>query len=140
MTAKIARQSSIIFYTPKTIKRAERALQCSPFQLVLFLTMINTSVDLKAITLEKGINNQYTNKSITEATVEKQLMWLIQVGILRREVDGQGITNSFRLTPLGRMIMEKWQDDFGKIPSAEWHDYLVNFLLSRFSWLFSGIN
>ncbi|NEQ18499.1 MAG: hypothetical protein F6K44_34570, partial [Moorea sp. SIO3E2] len=40
---------------------------------------------------------------------ENDLMWLIQVGVLRREVDGQGITDSFRLTPLGRQLLEKWE-------------------------------
>lgn len=33
-------------------------------------------------------------------------MWLIQVGVLRREVDGQGITDSYRLAPLGRQLLE----------------------------------
>jgi hypothetical protein len=98
--------------------------------------MLNSSVDLTAITLAHGINNQYTTKAISESTVEKELMWLIQVGILRREVDGQGITDSFRLTPLGKTIVEKWQNNSAKIPPAKWQDYLINTLLRWFSWLF----
>ncbi len=135
MTSQVAKKPSLISYSPITIKRAERALKCSPFQLKLFTTMINASVDLKAITLSAGIDNHYTNKAITETKVEQELMWLIQVGILRREVDGQGITDSFRLTPLGRVIVEDWQNNLGKIPSPNWIDYLFNFVRRWFSWL-----
>ncbi len=34
------------------------------------------------------------------------LRWLISVGVLRREVDGQGLTSRFRLTPLGRQLLD----------------------------------
>lgn len=136
MTSQVARKTSLISYSCFTIKRAEKALKCSPFHLNLFRTMINGSVDLKAITLSAGIDNHYTNKAITETKVEQELMWLIQVGILRREVDGQGITNSFRLTPLGRIIVEDWQKNQGKIPSPSWNDYWFNFVRRWFSWLF----
>ncbi|MGI0481438.1 Npun_F0494 family protein [Geminocystis sp. CENA526] len=125
---------SLISYPANTIKRGERALRCSPFQLRLFTTMINSSVDLKDITLERGLEKKYTLKSITENRVENELMWLIKVGILRREVDGQGITDSFRLTPLGRMIIGNWEKDFGNIPSPTWKDYLFNFLSYYLNW------
>ncbi|BAQ63673.1 Npun_F0494 family protein [Geminocystis sp. NIES-3709] len=128
MTSPTPIKSSSIYYSPNTIKRGEKALRCTPFQLTLFMTMINASVDLKEITLQRGLEKNYTVKSIPENKVENELMWLIKVGILRREVDGQGITDSFRLTPLGRIIMENWQKDFGKIPPATWKDYLLNFL------------
>ncbi|MCS6813633.1 MAG: hypothetical protein NZ772_08705 [Cyanobacteria bacterium] len=36
-------------------------------------------------------------------------LWLIQIGILRREVDRQGLTDSFRLTPLGKRRVNVWQ-------------------------------
>jgi hypothetical protein len=136
MTSQVARKPSLICYSSFTIKRAETALKCGPFQLHLFRTMINGSVDLPAITLSAGLDNHYTNKAITETKVEQELMWLIQVGILRREVDGQGITDSFRLTPLGRIIVEDWQKNSGKIPSPSWTDYWFNFVRRWFSWLF----
>ena len=53
-------------------------------------------------------------------------MWLIRVGILRREVDGQGITDSFRLTPLGRNIVNRWQSQTGEIPKATFFDRISN--------------
>ena len=43
---------------------------------------------------------------INSESVEKSFRWLIKLGILRREVDGQGLTSRVRLTPLGREILE----------------------------------
>tara|TARA_B100000579_G_C22425406_1_gene662735 strand:- start:351 stop:671 length:321 start_codon:yes stop_codon:yes gene_type:complete len=42
-----------------------------------------------------------------EYDIETEFIWLITVGLLRREVDGQGLTSKVRLTPLGRQIIEK---------------------------------
>ena len=63
--------------------------------------------------------------------VENQLLWLIQVGALRREVDGQGITDRFRLTPLGHLLVQQWVL-VGDLPRPTWIDRLAN-LFSR--WL-----
>ena len=35
---------------------------------------------------------------------------LIQLGVLRREVDGQGLTHRVRLTPMGRQLLLQWPD------------------------------
>jgi hypothetical protein len=51
---------------------------------------------------------------------------------LRREVDGQGITDSFRLTPLGRQLVEKWENQGGLLPPPTLLERLYN-ALSR--WL-----
>ena len=55
-------------------------------------------------------------------------VWLINVGLLRREVDGQGLTDSFRLTPLGRAIVREWEQEQNQIPTASWGDHLSNWL------------
>jgi hypothetical protein len=47
--------------------------------------------------------------------VEAHLIWLIRLGVLRREVDGQGLTERVRLTPMGRELLESWS---GEIPRA----------------------
>ena len=71
-----------------------------------------------------GVNLGYTQRSLTELVAESNLVWLIQVGILRREVDGQGLTDSFRLTPLGLQLIEKWGNrDF---PRPRKRDRLLN--------------
>ncbi len=113
-------------YTSKTIERAERSLVCSPFYLTLFEAMRFESVPLKAIAGDAGVQHGYAKHSLSELAVENALLWLIQVGVLRREVDGQGITDSFRLTPLGRHLVEQYQGNSLRTPS--WFDHFYNAL------------
>ncbi len=53
----------------------------------------------------------------TSDAIEADFRWLITVGILRREVDGQGLTSKIRLTPLGRQILENEANLPEEIPS-----------------------
>lgn len=96
-------------YPSRTVERAERAMRCAPFRLQFFSTMVHQSVALKELA-GNSERNPYTRRSLSELTAEVELLWLIQVGLLRREVDGQGLTDSFRITPLGRLLVQKWQD------------------------------
>jgi hypothetical protein len=98
-----------ILYSRSTVERAERALCCTSFKLPLFITMQQQSVELRAIAGKAGLKNGYTDRFVAEVSAESDLVWLIQVGLLRREVDGQGLTDSFRLTPLGHQLLERWQ-------------------------------
>jgi hypothetical protein len=118
--------SQSIQYPVSTVKRAERAIRCLPFQLPLWVAMRSQSVPLSAIAGQAGVENHYTKRPMSELAVENGLMWLIQVGILRREVDGQGITDSFRLTPLGRQLVEKWEAQGGILPPPSLLDRLYN--------------
>lgn len=127
MTAVEPKKNSTISYPVHTLERAERAVICSPFQLKLLATMQITRVELKAIADQVGVKNGYTKSPVSEIMAENYLLWLIQVGVLRREVDGQGITDSFRLTPLGRQLVEKWQQA-GSLPPATGCDRLKNAL------------
>lgn len=113
-------------YPRHTLQRARRAIACSPFHSDLFAKMALHSVALGEIAGTSGVRYHYTVKALPERNVERSLLWLIQVGLLRREVDGQGLTDSFRLTPLGRLLMEQWQqqgDDFRRVT---WGDRLQN--------------
>ncbi|MEX0271353.1 Npun_F0494 family protein [Leptolyngbyaceae cyanobacterium UHCC 1019] len=131
MTATKPRQS--IQYSDKTVLRADRAMRCAPFRLRLFATMIQQSVSLGAIAHTTGVQNQYTVSPLSELRVESELLWLIQVGLLRREVDGQGLTDSFRVTPLGRSLVDKWQQHTGvKRYSPSISDRLYNAVLRWF--------
>lgn len=128
----LIQQAQSIQYPTRSIRRAERAMRCSPFQLPLFAAMRNTSVAINAIANQDGITNNYTKRPISELAADSGLMWLIQVGILRREVDGQGITDSFRLTPLGRYLLEKWENQGGTLPPASFLDRLYNAFIRWF--------
>jgi hypothetical protein len=96
-------------YNVATLQRAERAVRCAPFAPQLYINMIRTSVSIKTLTGVTGVRSGYTNRALSELRAETELLWLMQVGLLRREVDGQGLTDSFRITPLGRQLIERWQ-------------------------------
>ncbi|NEP11051.1 MAG: hypothetical protein F6K14_12720 [Symploca sp. SIO2C1] len=128
MTSIESQKTKSIPYPPRTVKRAERAMRCSPFLLPLFVAMRLKSVPLQAIASDEGVEQHYLERSMSELAVESCIMWLIQVGILRREVDGQGITDSFRLTPLGRQLVAKWEQQGGTLPPPSLLDRLYNFL------------
>lgn len=132
MTATEPQAAQSLTYPKTTVERATRALRCSPFQMPLFVTMRRQSVDLGAIANQTGVDQQYTGRPLSEFAIENALMWLIQVGVLRREVDGQGITDSFRLTPLGHQIIEKWQEQGNVVPTPSVGDRIYNTLIRWF--------
>jgi hypothetical protein len=111
-------------YAQSTVERAETSLVCSPFNRALLTVMHHQSVPLSAIAQDKGIKHGYTKRFLSELACDNALDWLIQVGILRREVDGQGITDSYRLTPLGQTLAEKYQNQ--NWPNPSWRDRLQN--------------
>jgi hypothetical protein len=121
-------------YPQHTLKRAKIALSCSPFYLKLFKAMRNRSVPIGAIGGTLGVNAKYVRQALNEVKAEDELVWLIKVGLLRREVDGQGLTDSFRLTPLGRQIVEKWEQQGDKIPPASIIVRVSNWLNRWLQW------
>jgi hypothetical protein len=125
-----------INYPSRTVKRADRAIRCAPFQLHFFQTIRDNSVFLTTIASNSGVESGYTRSPVSELIAENSLLWLIQVGVLRREVDGQGITDSFRLTPLGRQLVEKWEQQGNSLPTASLCDRIGN-TISRGFGLFS---
>ena len=122
-----------IRYSSRVLQRANCAVRCSPFTFQLFETMQYQSVQLSAIVGSIGFHNGYIRYPVSELTAENQTMWLIQTGVLRREVDGQGLTDSFRLTPLGRRLVEDWtyQRPLG---SASILDYILNWTAQWVHW------
>jgi hypothetical protein len=118
--------AKVISYPPSTIDRADLALRCAPFHLALFAKMRWESVSVPKLAGDLGVNSGYTRYPLSELSVESATNWLIQVGMLRREVDGQGLTDSFRLTPLGLELIEKWEAAGGVLPSVSILDRLHN--------------
>lgn len=113
-------------YTPRSQKRAERALGCAPFYLDLFRQMQQESVLLPMIASKAGFKRGFSHRPLSENRVEAELTWLIQVGLLRREVDGQGITDGFRLTPLAKQILGQYPEEQKEFPTPTWIDRLQN--------------
>lgn len=119
-------------YSDAAIERALRAWRCSPFRLTFFQEVRWRGVPIGQICGIAGVRAQYCQHLLSELQAETELFWLIQVGILRREVDGQGITDSFRLAPLGRYLLES-ADSEGLQQPPSWRDRLGN-ALCRWGW------
>ena len=113
-------------YESHILQRAEIALRCASFTVKLFADMATQGVNLRAIAGNEGFKNKYLTTPINLIITENSLLWLIQVGILRREVDGQGITDSFRLTPMGHLLLDKWRSQ-SRFATASVGDRLQNF-------------
>ena len=111
-------------YGTDALKRATRAVRCSPITLNLLLAMGTQGIALQDIAGNSGVQWGYTHKVLSEREADRSLGWLIQVGLLRREVDGQGLTDSFRLTPLGRQLVEQWQQQGQSFPKPSLGDRL----------------
>ncbi|MEL6246819.1 MAG: Npun_F0494 family protein [Cyanobacteria bacterium J06626_23] len=107
------------------LRRAQQAIKCSPFRMALLAEMRSQSIGLSAIAEDSGYIKGYTRHPVPELAAEDGLIWLITVGVLRREVDGQGLTDSFRLTPLGRHLLDRWQVE----GCPDWQGNLMDYLL-----------
>lgn len=118
-------------YSERVVRRARRAVESSPFYLKLLAEMRSTSVSVPTIAEDSGMLKGYTRRPLSELNTERELVWLADVGLLRREVDGQGLTDSFRLTPLGRQIVEQWRSQGCPDNRAGLVDYIKNGLIRR---------
>ena len=92
-------------------KRASQSFRSLPFNSSFY-----ASAQLKGLDAEMVFLNslEFCKDGVTwfrnADDVETSFRWLIKVGVMRREVDGQGLTSRIRLTPLGRKIREQGID------------------------------
>ena len=79
---------------------------CLPFSEALYRDLQQQGLDAGDLWSEPGRYGRKTRWFRNSEALEDDLRWLISVGVLRREVDGQGLTSRFRLTPLGRQLLD----------------------------------
>ena len=95
----------------KIFRRAKKGIMNCPFNLVLFKYLQTESLSAKDVIENKSkyLNQEFMiiNSSIF---IENEFLKLIKIGVLRREVDGQGLTSRVRITPIGRQILESRAD------------------------------
>jgi hypothetical protein len=132
----LAEKPSSIDYSDRTMVRAERAVRCAPFRFRLYEDMVDQSVDLRSISGKTGVHNGYAKRVMTELGTEVELLWLLEVGLLRREVDGQGLTDGFRVTPLGRQVIDRYIQQGRLDRTATILDRLYNAISRWFRWPF----
>ena len=92
----------------KIRQRAIRAFKCMPFNIAFYNYIQKQGLSAEYVCKN---NTEYLNMESNPKTkpedIEDHFRWLIKIGILRREVDGQGLTSKIRLTPLGRKILQE---------------------------------
>jgi len=98
-------------FDKKSIRRAITTLRCLPLNSNFYKKVQEQGLNAEQVFLKKELY-QFTESQWFKSTsdVENTFQWLITIGVLRREVDGQGLTSKIRLTPLGREILEKAPD------------------------------
>ncbi len=104
--------------------RAEKTLRALPLNLIFYKEVYSKGLDSQTVFVNDTLYKvKGSNWFKSAEDVEAAFRWLIKVGVLRREVDGQGLTSKIRITPLGRQILESNPD----LP-----DFLPNFLQKVF--------
>ena len=91
----------------KIFRRAKKGIRNCPFNLFLFQTLKKESLSAQNVFVDKS---KYLNEEFmfinSSLFIENEFLKLIKIGVLRREVDGQGLTSKVRITPIGRQVLE----------------------------------
>ena len=82
-------------------------MRCLPFSLELYRDLQHNGRDAASLWSDRPRYGRTWHWPRHAEALEDELRWLITVGVLRREVDGQGLTSRFRLTPLGRQLLDE---------------------------------
>lgn len=99
---------------PRSLERAASALRCLPFRRAFYGLLSGEAISSEELH-RRDDQAQLSFVPLTSDRAEDHFIWLIRVGVLRREVDGQGLTERVRLTPMGRELLSRWS---GEIPRA----------------------
>jgi hypothetical protein len=98
----------------RSFERASTSLQCLPFKKKFYKIVNEKAISSKELCDDPNWEELvFAPFGVDRA--ESHFRWMIQCGVLRREVDGQGLTNRIRLTPLGSNVVNQWE---GEIPRA----------------------
>ena len=99
----------------KIFRRAQKGIKNCPFNLYLFQSLLDGSLTAQNVFLNKS---KYLNQEFmfinSSLFIENEFLRLIKIGVLRREVDGQGLTSKVRITPIGRQVFESSTDLFNQ--------------------------
>ncbi len=99
----------------KIINRSLKKIESSPFNLLFYKFVQVNSLSAQAVLDDKS---RFLKKEFefinSSAFIENEFLILIKIGVLRREVDGQGLTSKVRITPIGRQVLENNPNSFNK--------------------------
>ena len=97
----------------KIFRRAKEGIRNCPFNLFLFQYLQKESLSAQNVFDQKSkyLNQEFIGIN-SSSFIENEFLKLIKIGVLRREVDGQGLTSKVRITPIGRQVLENRTDLF----------------------------
>ena len=99
----------------KIFRRAKKGIRNCPFNLFLFQSLLEGSLSAQDVFMNKS---KYLNQEFMFINnylfIENEFLKLIKIGVLRREVDGQGLTSKVRITPIGRQVLESSSNLFNQ--------------------------
>jgi hypothetical protein len=98
----------------RSLARASRSLRCLPFRRGFYESVGNQALSSQELAGRQDWS-RFSFRPLSAERAEALFLWLIQLGVLRREVDGQGLTERVRLTPMGRQVLADWPEE---IPRA----------------------
>ena len=97
----------------RALARAARSLRCLPFRRAFYSELASASISSSEL-CRRPDWQQLVFAPFGAERAEAHFIWLIQLGVLRREVDGQGLTERVRLTPMGRQLLAELPDEVGR--------------------------
>ncbi len=113
------------------INRSTRAIKCLYLNSNFYQKIKESGLSAEMVFAMKS---KYISKVLFEPDNEKEIeenfLWLIKIGILRREVDGQGLTSKVRITPLGRSILKDNPELPNQKPSII--ELITNWIMQQF--------
>lgn len=96
------------------VERAARAMRCLPFRRRFYLEIAEKAISSYELA-EREDWQKLVFVPFSKERADEHFQWMIKLGILRREVDGQGLTDRIKLTPLGATVIRRWKEE---IPRA----------------------
>ncbi len=109
---------------PRSLARAALSLRCLPFRQRFYELVDGQAFSSKEL-LAANAWDAISFRPLSAEQAEDHFLWLIRLGVLRREVDGQGLTERVRLTPMGRQLRQAWS---GEIPRAALQERILEVL------------
>nr|YP_009530311.1 hypothetical protein PMNZ_036 [Paulinella micropora]AXY63000.1 hypothetical protein PMNZ_036 [Paulinella micropora] len=93
---------------PLSLTRAEEGLRCLQLKKEFYIAAEFEAFNSETISKRA----EFLHYPLSSTQVESIFISLIELGVLRREVDGQGLTERVRLTPMGRQILHRWPENW----------------------------
>jgi hypothetical protein len=93
----------------RALQRARQAMGCLPFTWRFYQVLEEEALSSTGLVARPDWG-ELCCQPLAASRIEDHFIWLIQLGVLRREVDGQGLTERVRLTPMGRDCLAAWPE------------------------------